>query len=138
RGSSWSAVAWNQRPAAYRSRDLEGGVTQIREGLVRQESAVEALEEDLEAARAAVSRSTGGEEALRAQLAAARAQEAQTRARLEELERRAKTLTAGELREAPLGDAGQERLQRECERLGIGTRDPAMLALFRGLHKAAP
>src|SRR5438309_8382487 len=118
-------------------RGLEGEVTQSREGRGREESAVEALEEDLEAARAAVARSTGGEEALRAQLAAARAQEAQTRARLEELERRAQTLTAGELREAPLGDAGQERLQRECERPGIVTRDPAVLALFRDLEKAA-
>jgi len=135
--SSGSALVWNQLTAAYRIRDLEGEVTQIREGLVRQESAVEALEEDLEAARAAVARSTGGEEALRAQLAAARAQEEQTRARLDELERRAKTLTAGELREAPLGDAEQERLQRECERLGIVTRDPAMLAQFRDLEKAA-
>jgi DNA-binding NtrC family response regulator/CHASE2 domain-containing sensor protein len=135
--SSASALVWNQLTAAYRIRDLEGEVTQIREGLVHQESAVEALEEDLEAARAAVARSTGGEEALRAQLAAARAQEEQTRARLDELERRAKTLTAGELREAPLGDAEQERLQRECERLGIVTRDPAMLALFRDLEKAA-
>src|SRR5207302_3820 len=71
--SSGSALVWNQLTAAYRIRDLEGEVTQIREGLVRQESAVEALEEDLEAARAAVARSTGGEQALRAQLAAARA-----------------------------------------------------------------
>src|SRR5207245_1482609 len=91
----------------------------------------------LAAPRAAVGRSTGGEEALRAELAAARAQGEQTRARLDELERRAKTLTAGELREAPLGDAEQERLQRECERLGIVTHDPAMLALFRDLEKAA-
>ena len=50
---------------------------------------MEALEEDLEAARAAVARSTGAErdllqaaEALRGQLAEARAQEEQTRARL--------------------------------------------------------
>ena len=135
--SSASALVWNQLTSAHRIRDLEGEVAQIREGLVRQESAVEALEEDLEAARAAVARSTGGEETLRAQLAAARAQEAQTRARLEELERRAKTLTAGEVREAPLGDAEQARLQRECEQLGIVTRDPAMLALFRDLEKAA-
>ncbi len=109
--SSASALVWNQLTAAYRIRDLESEVARIREGLVRQESAVEAL--------------------------AARAQEAQTRARLEELERRAQTLTAGEPREAPLGDAEQERLQRECERLGIVTRDPAMLALFRDLEKAA-
>jgi DNA-binding NtrC family response regulator/CHASE2 domain-containing sensor protein len=135
--ASAGAVFWNQLGSAYRVRHLEGEVAAIREGLVRQESVVEALEEDLEAARAAVARSTGGEEALRAQLAAARAQEEQTRARLEGLERRARSWTTGEVREAPLGDAELERLQRESEGLGIVTRDPGMLALFRDLEKAA-
>jgi DNA-binding NtrC family response regulator/CHASE2 domain-containing sensor protein len=135
--ASAGALLWNQLGSAYRVRHLEGEVAAIREGLVRQESVVEALEEDLEAARAAVARSTGGEEALRAQLAAARAQEEQTRARLEELERRARSWTTGEVRAAPLGDAELERLQRESEGLGIVTRDPGMLALFRDLEKAA-
>jgi DNA-binding NtrC family response regulator len=135
--ASAGAIACNQLTSAHRIRDLEGEVAEIREGLVRQESAVEALEEDLEAARAAVARSSGGEESLRAQLAAARAQEAQTRARLEELEQRAKALAAGDVRETALGDAEQARLQRECERLGIVTTDPAMLARFRDLEKAA-
>ena len=135
--ASVGAIACNQLLSAHRIRDLEGEVAEIREGLVRQESAVEALEEDLEAARAAAARSSGGEDALRAQLAAARAQEAQTRARLEELELRAKALAAGDVGEAVPSDAEQARLQRECERLGIVTRDPAMLALFRDLEKAA-
>ena len=135
--ASAAALLWNQLGSAYRVRHLEGEVAAIREGLVRQESVVEALEEDLEAARAAVARSAGGEEALRTQLAAARAQEEQTRARLEELERRARSWTAEQAREAPLGDAEQERLQQECEQLGIVTRDPAMLTLFRDLEKAA-
>ncbi len=136
-GASAGALLWGQIASAYRVRRLEGEVAAIREGLVRQESIVESLEEDLETARAAVARSAGGEEALRVQLSAARAQEEQTRARLEELERRARTLAAGEVRPAPLGDAEQERLRRECERLGIVTRDPAMLALFRDLERAA-
>ena len=135
--ASASALVWTQIGSAYRVRHLEGEVTAIREGLVRQESAVEALEEDLEAARAAVARSTGGEEALRAQLAAARAQEERTRARLEELEQRVRAASVADVREAPLGDAELERLEREAERLGIVTRDPAMLALFRDLEKAA-
>jgi len=135
--ASAAALLWNQLGSAYRVRHLEGEVAAIREGLVRQESVVEALEEDLEAARAAVARSAGGEEALRTQLAAARAQEEQTRARLEELERRARSWTAEQAREAPLADAEQERLQQECEQLGIVTRDPAMLTLFRDLEKAA-
>jgi DNA-binding NtrC family response regulator len=135
--ASASVLVWTQIGSAYRVRHLEGEVTAIREGLVRQESAVEALEEDLEAARAAVARSSGGEAALRAQLAAARAQEERTRARLEELEQRARAASAADVGDAPLGDAELERLQREAERLGIITRDPVMLALFRDLEKAA-
>ena len=131
------ALLWTQLGSAYRVRHLEGEVTAIREGLVRQESAVEALEEDLEAARAAVARSTGGEESLRAQLAAARAQEERTRARLEELEQRVRSVGSADVREVPLGDAELERLRGEAERLGIVTRDPAMLTLFRDLKKAA-
>jgi DNA-binding NtrC family response regulator len=135
--ASMSAFVWTQIGSAYRVRHLEGEVTAIREGLVRQESAVEALEEDLEAARAAVARSSGGEEALRAQLAAARAQEERTRVRLEELEQRVRAASAADLGEAALGDRELERLQHEAERLGIVTHDPAMLALFRDLEKAA-
>ncbi len=135
--ASASALVWTQLGSAYRVRHLEGEVTAIREGLVRQESAVEALEEDLEAARAAVARSSGGEVALRAQLADARAQEERTRARLEELEQRVRAASAAEVGDARLGDAELERLQREAERLGIVTRDPAMLALFHDLEKAA-
>jgi DNA-binding NtrC family response regulator len=84
-----------------------------------------------------MARSSGGEEALRAQLAAARAQEERTRARLEELEQRVRAASAADVREAPLGDRELERLQHEAERLGIVTHDPAMLALFRDLEKAA-
>jgi DNA-binding NtrC family response regulator len=135
--ASVSALVWTQIGSAYRVRHLEGEVTAIREGLVRQESAVEALEEDLEAARAAAARSSGGEASLRAQLAAARDQEERTRARLEELEQRVRAASAADVGDAPLGDAELERLQREAERLGIVTRDPAMLALFRDLEKAA-
>ncbi|HEY7542674.1 MAG TPA: sigma 54-interacting transcriptional regulator [Methylomirabilota bacterium] len=132
-----SAPLWTQLGSAYRVRHLEDEVTAIREGLVRQESAVEALEEDLEAARAAVARSTGGEESLRAQLAAAREQEERSRARLEELEQRVRAVGSADVRETPLGDAELERLRGEAERLGIVTRDPAMLALVRDLEKAA-
>jgi DNA-binding NtrC family response regulator/CHASE2 domain-containing sensor protein len=135
--ASAAAFLWTQLGSAYRVRHLEGEVTAIREGLVRQESIVEALEEDLEAARAAVARSAGGEESLRAQLAAARVQEERTRARLEELEQRVRAASAVDVRDALPGDAELERLEREAQRMGIVTRDPAMLALFRDLEKAA-
>src|SRR5204862_6800577 len=114
---------------------LEGEIAAIRQALVSQESSVESLEEDLDAARAAAARSTGAEEALRAQLATARAQEEQTRARLERLERESRTL--GDGRVAPLDDAELERLRSECERMGIVTRDRVVLAVFRDLEKAA-
>jgi DNA-binding NtrC family response regulator/CHASE2 domain-containing sensor protein len=135
------ALAWNQLGSARRLRRLEGEVTGIREHLVRQESTVETLEEDLEAARAAVARSTGAErglleaaESLRSQLAAATAQETQTRLRLHTLERE---LRAADRQSGAPGDAEQERLRRRCQELGIITRDPAVLVLFRDLERAA-
>ena len=130
--SSAGAFVWNQLSSGNRIRRLEDEVGTIREALVRQESQVEGLEEDLEAARAAVARSTGTEEGLRAQLAAARAQEEQTRARLERLEREARSGPP-----LPLSDAAQDRLREASERVGIVTRDPTLLAAFRDLEKAA-
>src|SRR4030095_11562188 len=102
----------NQLSSGSRIRWLEDEVGAIREALVRQESQVEGLEEDLEAARAAVARSPGTEEGLRTQLAAARAQEEQTRARLERLEREARSGPP-----LPLSDGAQGR-RREAGREG--------------------
>jgi DNA-binding NtrC family response regulator/CHASE2 domain-containing sensor protein len=134
-------LLWNQLGSAYRVRHLESEMEGIREALVRQESTVETLEEDLEAARTAVARSSGAErellrtaDALRAQLEEARQQEEQTRSRLRDLERE---LRAADPRPGRLDDAEQERLRRQCAELGIITRDPVVLALFRDLAKAA-
>src|SRR5439155_1612050 len=131
------ALLWNQFGSAHRLRDLEGETTAIREALVRQESTVEALEEDLEAARGAVARSTGAEhehlqaaEALRGELAEARAQEEQTRSRLRDLERELRAADPGR---AELDDAEQERLRQRCAEVGIITRSPEVLARFRDL-----
>jgi DNA-binding NtrC family response regulator len=139
--ASAGALLWSHLGSALRLRHLERELQGMRDVLVRHESAVEALEEDLEAARALVERSTGTErqllqtaEALRAQLTEARQQEEQTRGRLHELERE---LRAADTEHAPLDDAEQERLRRRCESLGIITRDPGVLALFRDLAKAA-
>jgi transcriptional regulator with GAF, ATPase, and Fis domain len=100
---------------------------------------VEALEEDLEAARSAVARSTGAErdlmraaEALRAQLAEARAQEEETRRHLGALE-----VQLRGLRPAERSAAGDADLATDCEALGIVTRDPGVLALFGDVKKAA-
>ena len=135
------ALLWNQLGSAHRLHGLEGEIETIREALVRQESTVEALEEDLETARGAVARSTGAErdllqvaEALRVELAAARAQEGQTRSRLADLERE---LRAADSRHVEFDDAEQERLRRRCAEVGIVTRDPAVLARFHDLERAA-
>ena len=136
-----AASLWQQLGSGRRLKDMETELAGIREALVRRESTVEALEEDLEAARAAVARSTGAErhllqaaEALKSQLGEAQTQEEQTRARLQALEREMRTAERGG---AALSDAEQERLRRRCAELGIVTREPAMLALFRDLERAA-
>ena len=136
-----AGLLWRQVGATRRLRGLEGEVEGIRDALVRQESTVETLEEDLEAARAAVARSTGAErellqaaETLRRQLVEARAQEEQTRARLQGLEHELRAAASGP---ASLPDAELERLRRQSAEVGIVTRDPAVLALFRDLQKAA-
>jgi len=135
------ALLWNQVGSAFRLRRLEGEAESIREALVRRESTVEGLEEDLEAARAAVARSTGAErellqavDGLRAQLTDARALEAETRGRLTELERE---LRAADTRHVQLDDPAHERLRRQCAEVSIITREPAVLSRFRDLEKAA-
>ena len=138
--ASTAALTWNHFAAARRFRRLEGENARVRDALVRHESTVETLEEDLEAARAAVARSTGAErdlvrvaEALRRQVAEARTQEEETRRRLAELEHQLRDLRPAER----MATTGDERLYAECEALGILTRDPSVLALFGDLKKAA-
>src|SRR6266403_2279708 len=127
-----------------RIRRLEEENARARETLVQNESTVESLEEDLDAARAAVARSTGAErdlgraaDLLREQLAEARRQEEATRRRLDALERELSGLRAADARAGELGDAGQEALRRACEEAGIVTRDPAVLAVFQDVGRAA-
>ena len=132
------------RASVARLQRLEDENARVRDTLVRQESAVESLEEDLDAARAAVERSSGAERdlgraagVLREQLAEAQRQEATTRRRLDALERELSGLRAAETRAPALDDAGQEALRRACEEAGIFTRDPAVLAVFDDLRRAA-
>ena len=127
-----------------RIRRLEDENTRVRETLVRHESAVEALEEDLEAARAAAARGSAAErdlgrtaEQLREQLADARRQEEATRQRLEGLEHELSRLRVAEPRAQASGDAEHDALRRACEEAGIVTQDRAMLAVFADLRRAA-
>ena len=139
--SSAAALVWNHFASARRFHALEGENARVYDALVQHESAVEALEEDLEAARAAVARSTGTErdlvraaEALRTQLAEARTQEEDTRRRLGQLEDQLRGLRPAE---RVTFTAAGERLAVECEAIGIVTQDSKMLALFADLKKAA-
>jgi transcriptional regulator with GAF, ATPase, and Fis domain len=137
--------------ASYRMRLMEGAMLRVqqelvavREALVCQESNTEGLEEDLEEARAAAARPTGKEQELlqaadilREQLTTARTQETATRHRLQELEHELQSLRAVTSETHRLGDAEQERLRLECDALGIITRDPQVLAVFRDIKKGA-
>jgi DNA-binding NtrC family response regulator len=131
-GASLGALGWRYVIERRRLRRLEGEVRAMREALVRQESAVETLEEDLEVARLAVERSAGAErdlvraaEGLRAQLAHARAHEDETRRRLEALARESRAV------ERPAAP------DETAARVGIVTRDPGLIAAVRDLERAA-
>ena len=130
--TSVGALGWRQVAERRRLQGLAGEVRAIHEALARHESTVETLEEDLEAARAAVARSAGAErdlvraaEVLRSQLDEAREREEETRRRLDAL--------ADEARPAVAPTASDDA----AVRLGVLTRDPVMLALVRDLEKAA-
>ncbi len=142
----WSHVSAGQRFRLVEQdmRRIQQELVAVREALVRRENVVEGLEEDLDAARAAIARSTGRQEELvrttdllRTELAQARAQEAAARKRMQELERELDGLQAVASDRSRLSDAEQERLRQECEHLGIITRDPVVLGLFRDLKKGA-
>jgi DNA-binding NtrC family response regulator len=116
----------------------------VREALVCRETAVESLEEDLEAARVRASQSAAKEVELLNRAADlhhkildAQRQEDATRRQIEELERRLGGLRTAAGTPEPLGDADQDALRRECEQFGIVTRHPHLLATFRDLKKGA-
>jgi transcriptional regulator with GAF, ATPase, and Fis domain len=138
------ALALNQLSTAGRVRHLKDENARAREVLARQEAAADALEEDLAVARAAVTRSSSAQrelqqtvQALQDQVTQARAQEEHTRRRLGALEEELRALRPAESPGAAAGGLEDDRLRQECERLGIITRDPAVLAAFRDLTRAA-
>src|SRR5204862_7449581 len=116
---------WRQIDARRRLGGLEAELRALRETLARHESTVDTLEEDLEAARAAVERSAGAERATEALLDEARQREDETRRRLDALARESRAVV-----ETATPDEA-------CARLGIVTRDATVLALFHDLEKAA-
>ena len=138
--ASGGAILWMHLASGHRIHGLEENMARVqqelaaaRDALVRQESNVEGLEEDLQVAQELV-RSA---DAMREQLDDAQAKEQATRRRLQELESELSGLRAATIRTDHLGDAQQERLRNECEQMGIITRDPTVLAVFHDLKKGA-
>lgn len=116
----------------------------VREALVLRENRAEALQEDLDAAKAAAAHSAGqrqdlarATESLRAELADVQAQEQAAREQLARLERQLHDLRAVGAESGAIGDAALTQLAAECRQLGIITRDAALLRLFRDLKKGA-
>ena len=141
----WTRAAAGREIAALHDRmsGIQRELAGARDQLVARESLVEGLEEDMEAARAAVTRSAGerveltrAAEALRCQLAEATSQEAATRRTLEQLERELAAVRTVAVHPS-LKSAELEGLAAECRRFGILTQDERLLRAFRDLKKAA-
>ncbi len=144
-------IAWGHLTAGQRRIMLEQDMLRlqqdanaVREALVLRQNRAEALEEDLDTAKAAVMQSTAQQEeiakctaSLRAQLADAQMQEQAARRRLDELERQLSELRIADRAPRTLGDAEWERLKQECRDVGIVTQQPELLRMFDDLRKGA-
>lgn len=148
---SVGTTAWTHLAAGQRLRLLEQDMLRlrqdaaaVREALILRQNRAEALEEDLEAARAAAEQSAGqretlagATEALRLQLAETQSQEEQARRQLAQLEQQLHDLRAASTDSGSIGDAELEQLRSECRQLGIVTQDPALLRLVRDVKRGA-
>lgn len=116
----------------------------VREALVLRENRAEALQEDLEAAKAVATQSAGQQQelarttaSLRAELAEVQTQEQTVRRQLEQLDRQLQDLRAAGSGSGTIGDAELDQLRSECRQLGIITQDAPLLRLFRDVKKGA-
>jgi transcriptional regulator with PAS, ATPase and Fis domain len=117
----------------------------VREALILRENRAEALEEDLETAKAAVAHSTAQQQeltqrtaALQAQIDEAQVQEQAARRQLAQLERQLHDLQAANITASTVGDAELDHLKRESRGLGIVTEDATLLRMFRDVKRGAP
>ncbi len=123
---------------------LQQDVSAVREALILRQNRAEALEEDLETAKAAVMQSTAQQEemakssaSMRAQLVEAHMQEQAAQRRLDELEQRLRDLRIADRASRTMDDAELDRLRRECRDLGIVTQQPELLRMFHDLKRGA-
>ncbi len=146
-----STTVWANLTASQRLILLERDMIRIqqesvavREALILHEDRAEALQEDLETAKATIAYSAGQQEELarttdflRLQIAETQHQEQDARRQLEELERQLSDLRAASAIPSTIGDAELDRLQTESRQFGIITQYRSLLRLFRDLKKAA-
>ena len=146
-----ATTAWSHLTSGQRMLLLERDILRIRQdaaavrdALILRENRAEALEEDLEAANAAVAQSAGEQQALaktvdtlRSQIQEAQAQEQTARQQLEQLERQLHDLRVAGIERHTVGDAELDQLRNECRQLGIVTQDRTLLRMFRDLKKGA-
>jgi transcriptional regulator with PAS, ATPase and Fis domain/CHASE2 domain-containing sensor protein len=144
-------VAWGHLIAGSRMKLLEQDMLRmqqdaaaVREALALRENRAEALEEDLEAAKAAVAHSaaqraelTQNMAFLQAQIAEAQGQEQAARRQLEALERQLADLRTAGTDSRSLQDTELAQLKDECRAMGIITQHPLVLRMFRDLKKGA-
>jgi transcriptional regulator with PAS, ATPase and Fis domain/CHASE2 domain-containing sensor protein len=146
-----TTAAWNHLTDQQRLRLMERDMLRlqqeaaaVREALVLRETRAETLQDDLNAARTAVTQSadqqhelTKAVELLRGQLADVQTQEEDARRQLSVLERQLHDLHAAATEPSVLGDSELDRLRDECRQLGIITEDAGLLRLYRDLKKGA-
>jgi transcriptional regulator with PAS, ATPase and Fis domain len=123
---------------------LQQDVSAVREALILRQNRAEALEEDLETAKAAVMQSTAQQEemakstaSMRAQLVEAHMQEQAAQRRLDELEQRLRDLRIADRASRTMDDAELDRLRRECREVGIVTQQPELLRMFHDLKRGS-
>ena len=144
--TAWTHLTTGQRMVLL-ERDMlrvQQDAAAVREALTLRENRAEALQEDLEAAKAAAAQSAGQKEelartteSLRSQIAEAQAQEHTARQQLEQLERHLHNLRAVSMESGTVGDTELDQLRSECRQLGIVTQDPTLLRMFRDVKKGA-
>lgn len=145
------AIAAAQLSAHQRMRLLEQDMIRlqqesaaVREALILRESRAEALQEDLETAKATLAQSTDQQheltsmaERLRTELSDTQTQEQAVRNQLALLERQLHDLRATGAPSHAVGDAELAQLQQESRQLGIVTQDRPLLRLFHDVKRSA-
>ncbi len=149
--ASGAALAWTYLRASPQICELQHERDMVRhellvarDALVSQESVVEGLEEDLGEAKSALDRSAEREselirsaQVLQAQCEDAHEKEVAARRRVGELQARLSDLQAVTTGPEHGRHPGQKQLHDECERLGITTQSPRLLALIADVRKVA-